>query len=277
MMLSNKNIDRSLCWRTVGRVMTRPVVLLVLFFAVAGASATAATQDQRLLEAVIAGDREAAEVALRRGADPNTSDATGVTALMYAVAREHLFFIPFLVERGADVDAQSRDGQTALIVAIMREFLEAVDALLEQGADIDKVGSNGATALHVAVIRFPDALPKLIDAGGDVDALDVSGWSPLMHAAALGDEGAVSVLLKADADTEVADQQGRTARDLAQQAGHEAVVLLLNAASDGARPPLLGSPPTPAPIAVPAFSLWAGLVLLVALFGLATRALRTHD
>ncbi|KAH7228879.1 ras guanine nucleotide exchange factor domain-containing protein [Fusarium oxysporum] len=61
----------------------------------------------------------------------------------------------------------------------------------------------------------------------DVDARDISGWTPLCLAAVEGHEAVVQLLLDRGANTEAADKEGRTPLWYAALKGHEAVVRLL--------------------------------------------------
>ena len=90
--------------------------------------------------------------ALDEGANPNSANSNGTTALM--TAAEHntsARVIRALVEAGADVNARNRRGNTALMFAAMRNSTEAVRILYEAGADIDAVNSEGKKAADYAV------------------------------------------------------------------------------------------------------------------------------
>jgi type IV secretory pathway VirB10-like protein len=69
----------------------------------------------------------------------------------------------------------------------------------------------------------------------DVNAIDAQGRTALMRAALQGDTAGVRRLLEAGADPGQRDAQGRSAADLAREAGHDAVLLLLESAT--AAPP----------------------------------------
>jgi uncharacterized protein len=63
----------------------------------------------------------------------------------------------------------------------------------------------------------------LLKAGAGVDAQGPAGWTALMQAAGNGHAEAVSALLAARADPTMRNTVGRTARDLARRAGHDAI------------------------------------------------------
>ena len=73
------------------------------------------------------------------GADVNTRDANGYTALHHAASRGDNELVTYLVENGADVTVVSRKGQTTADMAngpIQRlsPFPETIDLLVDYGA-----------------------------------------------------------------------------------------------------------------------------------------------
>jgi len=75
----------------------------------------AAAPDGQLLEAIHQGDVHSVKAALKAGADPNTRDDLGSTALMHAGAYCPVQCMQVLIAAGADVNAASNDGFTALM------------------------------------------------------------------------------------------------------------------------------------------------------------------
>lgn len=69
----------------------------------------------------------------------------------------------------------------------------------------------------------------------DVNAVDAQGRTALMRAALQGDTARVRRLLDAGADPGRRDREGRSAADLAREAGHAAVLSILEAASAAPR------------------------------------------
>ena len=93
-----------------------------------------------MLALVAEGDHAGLDAALRAGADPNTADRWGVTALTQAAARGDLESVKLLLSGGAAPDQASDAGNTPLMAASARGHLEVIQALLDRGAD--PVGTN---------------------------------------------------------------------------------------------------------------------------------------
>jgi ankyrin repeat protein len=75
----------------------------------------------------------------------------------------------------------------------------------------------------------------LLSHGGDVNAQDKLGWTPLHHAAYEGHAEVVRLLLGHKADPTIRNQAGRTAREEAQRQGSIEVVALLHREEGGQR------------------------------------------
>ena len=63
-------------------------------------------------------NHEPLQLMLEHGADPNSRDLTGNTALIYAAARADLPMVQLLLRSGARVDIRDRDGLAALDIAV---------------------------------------------------------------------------------------------------------------------------------------------------------------
>jgi ankyrin repeat protein len=73
-----------------------------------------------------------------------------------------------MIGEGADVDSLDRYGQTALMLAARRGHLDVVRALIEAGADLDRTAKYTLSALMLATINDHHAVAELlVNAGAD--------------------------------------------------------------------------------------------------------------
>jgi len=69
---------------------------------------------------------------------------------MWAVSNGHTTVAKMLIKNGADVDTQDYDGWTALMKAVYAENTEMVKTLIANGANIHSKNIGGLTALNIA-------------------------------------------------------------------------------------------------------------------------------
>jgi len=144
-----------------------------------------------------------------------------------------------LLEDGADVNSRDPSGRTAVTAAVYGGHVAAVRALVEAGADVDLLGRTnrfGGTALIPAADRgHVDTVRELLRTEIDVDHVNDLGWTALLEAVILGDGGrshheVVRLLIAAGADLELGDSEGRTPLTHARERGHEEIARLLERA-----------------------------------------------
>ena len=149
-----------------------------------------------LMYAAEVGSAEAMRVLIDRGAEVNTQNAFGSTALMWSVADP--IKVRLLLDHGADVNTSARSGRTALIIAgFTAPSAEVVRLLLAKGAKVDVMDARHVTPLNAATFGNDTATVRLLlDAGADLDTPDTFiGLTPLMNAAGNRNVEAVKMLL----------------------------------------------------------------------------------
>jgi ankyrin repeat protein len=150
------------------------------------------------------------------------------TALAQASDQGHTEIVKRLLAAGASPDVPDLNEQTPLILAAWQNHLDTVNALLEAGAALDLLDATGNCALSLAATEdVPEVVRALLKGGADVNAATPLGHTALMKAAMEGQTQVAKVLLEAGADAAMKDQHEMTARDWAEQEGHEETLAVL--------------------------------------------------
>lgn len=196
----------------------------------------AVSADESLVNAIKDGDVAAARALLDGGADSNSAEPDGTTALHWAVRHANLTLADVLLRRGARAAAANRYGVTPLYLASVNGDATMVRRLLEAGADPNTALADGETVLMTAARTGDvDTLKALLDRGADVAwAEPKKGQTALMWAAAAGNAGAIGALIEAGADRDARSTDGAfTPLLFAVRGGHvAAVTALVDAGAD---------------------------------------------
>lgn len=175
-----------------------------------------------LATAIYYGQPGIAHLMVDRGAVPDLFEAA-MLGMLYEVRAG-------IEERGLDVNSVAPDGFPLVSLAVFFGQHEVFHYLLERGADVNQAAKNPmrVAPLHAAAARGDlEAVRLLLRKGADANARQQSGYVALHTAAANGRKDMVAELLEYGADPAAANEAGETAADLAEKAGHLAVVSLL--------------------------------------------------
>ena len=182
-------------------------------------------------EAAVAGNAAVLDALLAAGADPESPNADGQTALMVVARSTNVAAAELLIGRGANVNArEQRKGQTALMWAVAQSQPTMVATLLAHGAEVDarstvnewermvtaeprqkNLMSGGFTPLLYAARQgCRDCAQLLLDAGAQVDLTDPDGVTPLLSALLNAHFDTAKFLLDRGANPNKWDWWGRT-------------------------------------------------------------------
>ncbi len=187
-----------------------------------------------LSEAAALGNPALVKMLLDKGADPKSlTTIDGETVLMTAARAGNAETVKMLLDGGADVNAKETfKGQTALMWAAAERHSEVVKLLLARGADwkvissdhetkvpklsaassISPMARGGLTAFAFTAREGDIATAQvMLDAGVDINQLDVDKASPLITALMNKQFSFAKFLLDRGANTNVVDVMGRTA------------------------------------------------------------------
>ena len=186
-----------------------------------------------LIAAAFKGNAVIVRTLLEHGADPNLKDTKlGVTALLPAALQGQSEIVSLLLDGGADVLVrESANGLTALYLASQNGHVGVASLLLTRGAEPDARVSDGRSPLwQAASAGHQDVVRLLLSKGAQPNVRrGTDGCTPLITAASGGHVDVVRALLEQGADRGATLKNGKTGLDIAREAGHGAVVRLLEA------------------------------------------------
>ncbi|MDE1151393.1 MAG: ankyrin repeat domain-containing protein [Micavibrio sp.] len=169
-------------------------------------------QDDDFLDAVRAGDCEAAQKHLSLGAKINTHGADEKTALLIAAEKGDSRIVTMLLQNKAARDWQDADGNTALLLSLRNGRTDASLMLLSENFNTAATSNKGENVMTLAAKgNLCIVFAKLAATGLDVDLRDKQQHTPLMHAIHADMAGAsVPMILSMKADINARDEDGRT-------------------------------------------------------------------
>lgn len=195
-----------------------------------------AGRNLQLIAAAGRGDLRAVEKLLSQGAEIQSKDGSGKTALNSAAYGNHVEVFRRLLAAGANVNEPDRVPSSPLMTAAVRGYVEIVRLALAAGADVKSTNQYGGNALipachygHVEVVR------ELLKTKIDVNHVNHLGWTALLETVILGDGGArhqeiMGLLLQHGVAVNLADRDGVTPLAHAQRRGYKEMVKLLQSA-----------------------------------------------
>jgi uncharacterized protein len=154
-------------------------------------------------DAAMQRDGAAVRKLLAQGANVNTAQGDGMTALHWAAEHGDLTLTEMLLRAGAKTDVVTRIGNyTPLHIAAKQGNGSVVGALLRAKADANAATASGATALHLAAAAGSvEAVTALLDHGANINARESEwGQTPLIFAADGDRPQVILALLKRGAD-----------------------------------------------------------------------------
>lgn len=176
-----------------------------------------------LWEAAQIGDVAAARTLLERGANPNHPvGPKRATALILAAQKGHDDVIRALISRGAEIDTHNTDGVTAVFMAALNGRVSSIRLLARHGARLDfKTNKEGWTPLMGAVVNdHSEAVRALLELGADSRARNSLGKTAEEMAA---QHPKIAALFAAHTQTAPRTEDAREARFRALEAHGNAV------------------------------------------------------
>lgn len=180
-------------------------------------------------------NKDMVELLHNHGADINSTNGQGDTALHWACVRSNTELVKFLIDKGADVNKQNNDGENALARVDGRTDHQIIKDLLEAGSDVNMQKYPVLIGMiPLSMCRRPEEdmltwwerkehihilenMKMLIEAGANINIQDSEGKTPLIKAVKEKHADFVKFLCAAGADLEIKDNSGKTAYDYATE------------------------------------------------------------
>ncbi|HVD23344.1 MAG TPA: ankyrin repeat domain-containing protein [Lapillicoccus sp.] len=194
-----------------------------------------AEADRRLLVAAAAGDADGVALALRAGADQETTDDRRRTPLLLTVTNDRVDVARVLVALGANPNALDAQHDTPWLVTGVTGSVLMLEALLPAHPDLAVRNRFGGLSVIPASERgHVEYVGRVVQTGIDVNHVNDLGWTALLEAVILGDGGPrhqeiVRILVAAGADRSIADKNGVSPLQHAQRKGHREIAAILSA------------------------------------------------
>lgn len=120
-----------------------------------------------------------------RNADPNITDANGLSPLHWACYAGNMEMIAYLIVKGAHVNAVDSNGTPPIFAAVRHGHTRAILALLHAHANLNTVDKLGHTSLMLAASNgHEEAVRLLLVYGANPSMIDPEGLTAHDHARA---------------------------------------------------------------------------------------------
>lgn len=160
-----------------------------------------------MIAAAQAGNSSVVEKLVKAGAIVDERDTRGRTALIYAAQNGSVNIVKILLAAGASTTLRDDRGHNALRLSVEKRHSDIVRLLIE--STNKELGGIPPDIMIRAGYGAADVLAQLIAIGGDVNARDHKGATPLWHAAGVSEIN-TRLLISAGADVEAQDNQETT-------------------------------------------------------------------
>ncbi|KAJ5067251.1 hypothetical protein M0811_13121 [Anaeramoeba ignava] len=165
------------------------------------------------------------ELVLRKGAKVNSTDSSGMTALMHAALLGTEEIAVKLIENGADAAIKDKKEMTAIMYAGCHGKKKLVTLLQKYDKQTSQSQIEGSLLIYYSKKGNLKAVIDAIEKGANVNSTDEKKWSPLISASHYGRLEVVQELLKqSDIDINAQAMMNTTALHHATRQCHPEIV-----------------------------------------------------
>jgi len=182
-----------------------------------------------MLAARNTGNVDIGRMLLRSGADLNTKDNFDSRPLNWSAFFGHREFIDFLLDNKAEFDLTGAKGMEILRKAAQCGAARLFQSIAEKGASLLADGNANNLTMYTAISGGSLEIVKMLMAR-DIPVKhfrDFKGWRPIHQAALNGHSAMIEFLVNNGADLNVRTPSGKSAYNIAGEAGRKDVVDLI--------------------------------------------------
>ena len=216
------------------------VIVPILFYPGCARKVDVTEMNESLIRVAEAGDTSTVMRLLSNGASINAQDIRGRTPILAATHGNRVATVKALIQAGADINLRDNMLDNPFLYAGAEGLLDILKLTIAAGADSKLTNRFGGTALipaaqrgHVEVVR-----EILTHTQVDVNHINQLGWTALLESIVLTDGGLrhqqiVQLLVDHGADVTIADRDGVTPLQHAQQRNFTAIAKILSQVNSG--------------------------------------------
>ncbi|XP_054716640.1 putative ankyrin repeat protein RF_0381 isoform X2 [Uloborus diversus] len=192
----------------------------------------------QLLQAIETGNCDAAAKILSGGFDVDSILIDGKSAVCVCVEKGCFEIAHMLIEKGCSLSLKTYRGESPLHLAVQQSNYALVELLLKNRADVTCINLLGQTALHMACERNSLDIAALLINNSKrsiINIPDSDGATPLMYACHFGSISMVRHLLEKGGDVNAVDVRGNSPLLVAVLNSHcsvEMLKIILEAGAD---------------------------------------------
>ncbi|RGP71794.1 ankyrin repeat [Fusarium sporotrichioides] len=181
-----------------------------------------------LLHAADQNHERAVQVLIENGAQIDSVDEDGYTALCFAAGQGNKAIIDLLCKHHANIEHKTLSGSTPLVHAVVGEHIDAVKTLLDRGAKIGLSDGNPVDSLRSAILQGAEHIIEILPRNGaKVKTVDRMEFTPLLYAVKKGKWNVTEILLKNGARLDIVPGSKISPLLMAISSGQAAIVELL--------------------------------------------------
>ena len=192
--------------------------IIELICQVQGCNTSLSVESKKMAEAIKKNDTTIVKALIKNGMAPEQLDSTGRPLFHLAARLGHTDIMKLMIAMGANINSQDDIGFTALMEASRNKKRKAVQVLLDAGADVNiqtLPSSLNFSVLHLAAIAGDQEIISLLNKHhANLNAQDNDGNTPAIWAIYEGDKATAKYMIHLGANGDLENKFGISANKL---------------------------------------------------------------